>query len=211
MRIGVVLGSERPHPVSEQVARWVCDVASRRGDAEFELVDPRACSPLPVEAPPANALPVEAPPVDALPVDAPPSSLAGHDRHDHATEWAARVASLDGFVVVAADRDHSISGVLAGGLECPSMDLSTEWNNKAVGFVSCDVVGGQAVERLRLIAGELMMADVRERLVLSPMADSGPAAVFKARDEDLAALHRMLDQVVSWSAALAPLHSVVAA
>ena len=43
----------------------------------------------------------------------------------------------------------------------------------------------------RLIAGELMMADVRERLVLSPMADSGPAAVFKARDEDLAALHRM--------------------
>ncbi|OHV45820.1 NADPH-dependent FMN reductase [Pseudofrankia sp. BMG5.36] len=187
MRIGVILGSERPHRGGEQVATWVRDVASRRGDAEFELVAPHDYSP--------------------PPPDVPLSSLASHDRHDHATEWAARIASLDGFVIVASDRDHGISRMFEGALQ----RLYAEWNNKAVGFVSYGVVGGQAVERLRLIAGELMMADVRERLVLSPMADSGPSAVFEAGDEDLAALHTMLDQVVSWSAALAPLRSVAAA
>jgi NAD(P)H-dependent FMN reductase len=40
-RIGIILGSTRPNRNGEQVARWVYDIASRRSDAEFELVDLR--------------------------------------------------------------------------------------------------------------------------------------------------------------------------
>ena len=40
-RIGIILGSTRPNRNGEQVARWVYDIASRRDDAEFELVDLR--------------------------------------------------------------------------------------------------------------------------------------------------------------------------
>jgi NAD(P)H-dependent FMN reductase len=38
-RIGIILGSTRPNRNGEQVARWVLDVATRRGDAEFELIE----------------------------------------------------------------------------------------------------------------------------------------------------------------------------
>ncbi len=41
IRIGIVLGSTRPNRNGEQVAKWVYDMASRRSDAEFELVDLR--------------------------------------------------------------------------------------------------------------------------------------------------------------------------
>ena len=56
-RIGIILGSTRPNRVGEQVATWVFDVASRRYDAEFELVDlrdyplPHLDEPLPPSSP----------------------------------------------------------------------------------------------------------------------------------------------------------------
>jgi NAD(P)H-dependent FMN reductase len=40
-RIGIILGSTRPNRNGEQVVRWVYEIASRRGDAQFELVDLR--------------------------------------------------------------------------------------------------------------------------------------------------------------------------
>src|SRR2546430_11790655 len=41
IRIGIILGSTRPNRSGEQVATWVYDMASRRSDAEFELIDLR--------------------------------------------------------------------------------------------------------------------------------------------------------------------------
>ena len=38
-KIGIILGSTRPNRNGEQVARWVYDIATRRTDAEYELVD----------------------------------------------------------------------------------------------------------------------------------------------------------------------------
>ena len=40
-RIGIIIGSTRPNCNGEQVAAWVYDMASRRSDAEFELIDLR--------------------------------------------------------------------------------------------------------------------------------------------------------------------------
>ena len=38
-RIGIILGSTRPGRRGEVVAKWVLEVASKRGDADFELID----------------------------------------------------------------------------------------------------------------------------------------------------------------------------
>ena len=40
-RIGIILGSTRPNRNGEQVAHWVLEIASRRHDAYFELLDLR--------------------------------------------------------------------------------------------------------------------------------------------------------------------------
>ena len=181
-RIGIILGSTRPNRNGEQVAKWVYDVASRRSDAEFELVDLRDY------------------PLPHLDEPLPPSM--GQYRNDHTRQWANKIASFDGFVIVTPEYNHSTSGVLKNAIDY----LYAEWNNKAVGFVSYGAVGGaRAAEHLRLIAGELQMADVRQQVALSLLTDFENFSQFKPSAYHVAALDTLLDQVVAWTTALAPL------
>jgi NAD(P)H-dependent FMN reductase len=183
-KIGIILGSTRPGRNGEAVARWVTDVASERTDAEFELVD---------------LLDYKLPHLD----EAMPPSL-GQYSHPHTLEWAAKIASFDGYVMVTPEYNHSTSGALKNAIDF----LYAEWNNKAVGFVSYGSVGGtRAVEHLRLIAGELQLADVRAQVALSLFTDFENFSVFKPGDHQRDSLTATLDQVVAWSKALAPLRT----
>ena len=187
IRIGIILGSTRPNRNGEQVARWVYDIASRRSDAEFELVDLRDY------------------PLPHLDEPLPPSM--GQYQNEHTKTWAAKIASFDGFVMVTPEYNHSTSGVLKNAIDY----LYAEWNNKAVGFVSYGAVGGaRAAEHLRLVAGELQMADVRQQVALSLITEFENFSVFKPNDYNLASLDILLDQVIAWSAALAPLRQPTA-
>jgi len=181
-RIGIILGSTRPNRNGEQVAKWVYDISSRRDDAEFELVDLRDY------------------PLPHLDEPLPPSM--GQYQNEHTRQWASKIASFDGFAIVTPEYNHSTSGVLKNAIDY----LFAEWNNKAVGFVSYGAVGGaRAAEHLRLVAGELQMADVRQQVTLSLLTDFENYSVFKPSDYNVAALGTLLDQVVAWSTALAQL------
>ena len=181
-RIGIILGSTRPGRNGEQVAKWVYDIASRRGDAQFELVDLRDY-PLPH-------------------LDEPLPPTMGQYQNEHTKAWADKIASFDGFIMVTPEYNHSTSGVLKNAIDY----LYAEWNNKAVGFVSYGGVGGaRATEHLRLIAGELQMADVRQQVALSLITEFENFSVLKPSDFNVAALEKCLDQVIAWSTALAPL------
>jgi NAD(P)H-dependent FMN reductase len=186
-RIGIILGSTRPNRNGEQVAKWVYDIASRRSDAEYELVDLRDY------------------PLPHLDEPLPPSM--GQYQNEHTKAWADKIASFDGFVIVTPEYNHSTSGVLKNAIDY----LYAEWNNKAVGFVSYGGVGGaRAAEHLRLVAGELQMADVRQQVALSLLTEFENFSVFKPGDYNRAALDTLLDQVVAWSNALAPLRQPAA-
>ena len=186
-RIGIILGSTRPNRNGEQVARWVYDIASRRTDAEFELVDLRDY------------------PLPHLDEPLPPS--LGQYQNEHTKLWADKIASFDGFVFVTPEYNHSTSGVLKNAIDY----LYAEWNNKAAGFVSYGSVGGaRAAEHLRLIAGELQMADVRQQVALSLLTEFENFSVFQPGDYNRAALNTLLDQVIAWSTALAPLRQPAA-
>jgi NAD(P)H-dependent FMN reductase len=181
-RIGIILGSTRPNRNGEQVASWVYEIASQRSDAEFELVDLRDY------------------PLPHLDEPLPPSM--GQYQNEHTRQWAEKIASFDGFVFVTPEYNHSTSGVLKNAIDY----LYAEWNNKAAGFVSYGAVGGaRAAEHLRLIAGELQMADVRQQVALSLLTEFENFSVFKPGGYNRTALDTLLDQVVSWSGALAPL------
>jgi NAD(P)H-dependent FMN reductase len=187
-RIGIILGSTRPNRNGEQVARWVFDLASQREDAEYELIDLRDY------------------PLPHLDEPLPPSF--GQYAGDHTKAWAQKIASFDGFVIVTPEYNHGTSGVLKNALDY----LYAEWNNKAVGFVSYGAVGGaRAAEHLRLVAAELQMADVRQQVALSLITEFEDFSVFTPGEHNVAALHTLLDQVVAWSAALAPLRNALVA
>ena len=185
-KIGIILGSTRPGRNGEAVAKWVLDVASKRTDAEFELVD---------------LLDYHLPHLD----EALPPSMGQYSK-PHTIEWANKIASFDGFVMVTPEYNHSTSGVLKNAIDY----LFAEWNNKAVGFVSYGSVGGaRATEHLRLISGELKMADVRTGVALSLFHDFEGFSRIAPNEHQVQALTTMLDEVLAWSAALAPLRESV--
>jgi NAD(P)H-dependent FMN reductase len=187
-RIGIILGSTRPNRNGDQVAKWVYDLASRRSDAQFDLID-LLDHPLP-----------------HLDEPLPPSS--GRYQHEHTRAWANTIASFDGFVIITAEYNHSVPGVLKNALDY----LYAEWNNKAVGFVSYGAVGGtRAAEQLRLISGALQMADVGQQVALSLVTEFEDLTTFKPGEYNISALDRLLDQVITWSTALAPLRVPAAA
>ena len=178
-KIGIILGSTRPGRNGEAVAKWVFDVAAKRTDAEFELVD---------------LLDYNLPHLD----EAIPPSMGQYSK-PHTIEWAKKIDSFDGFIMVTPEYNHAPSGVLKNAIDF----LFKEWNNKAVGFVGYGSVGGaRAVEHLRLIAGELMLADVRAQVLLSLATDFENYSKFLPSERQEQALGTVLDQTVTWSKAL---------
>ena len=186
--IGVILGSTRPGRNGEKVARWVMDIASRRGEAEFQLIDLAD-----------HRLPHLDEPI-------PPSRHQYQNAHTH--QWAATIGDCDGFIMVTPEYNHSVSGVLKNAIDY----LEAEWNNKALGIVSYGAVGGvRAAEHLRLIAGALQMADVRTNVALSLFADFLNSSEFAPGQRQEQTLDTLIDEVIAWSRALAPLRAAPAA
>jgi NAD(P)H-dependent FMN reductase len=182
--IAVILGSTRPGRRGEPVAHWVMEHAHAKGrsDAEFELID-LLDYPLPH-------------------LDEPLPPNMGQYQNPHTQDWAATIGRFDGFVFVTPEYNHSTSGVLKNAIDY----LYGEWNNKAMGVVSYGATGGtRAAEHLRLIAGELQMADVRANVALSLITDFKDFTEFTPGAYQAQVLDTLFDQVIAWSQALAPL------
>ena len=173
LNIGIILGSTRDGRLSPQVGEWVKAQADKRGDANYEIVD-IAQFKLPFLGT----------------TDGTEPGIAA---------WNEKLASLDGFVFIVQEYNHSITGALKNAL-----DFAREgWNNKAAGIVSYGSVGGaRAAEHLRGILGELAVADVRTHPALSLFTDFENGQTFKPAEMHQETVGEMLDQVVSWSTAL---------
>ncbi len=116
---------------------------------------------------------------------------------------AETVAGFDGYVFVTPEYNHSTTGALKNAIDY----LYPEWCNKAAGFVGIGTHGGmRAVEHLRLVLGEVQVATVRAQVALSVFTDFDGADVTPS-DRHRYELDMMLDQVVAWSGALAPLRA----
>jgi NAD(P)H-dependent FMN reductase len=179
VKIGVIVGSTRPGRKAVDVASWVMDIASLRADAVFEMVD------------------IEQFKLPLLDEAAPPAM----DRYSkpHTIAWAEKIAQYDGYVFVTPEYNHGTSAALKNAIDF----LFKEWNNKAAGFVGYGSAGGvRAVESLRLVMGELMVADVRAQVMLSLATDFENYTVFKPAERHEQSVNTMLDQVVAWSTAL---------
>jgi NAD(P)H-dependent FMN reductase len=184
LHVAIILGSTRPNRKSEAVGTWVHEIASKRSDAKFEIVDLRD---------------FDLPLLD----EATPPSLGKYEK-EHTKKWAAKIATFDAFVFVTPEYNHATSGVLKNALDF----IYAEWNDKAAGFVGYGSAGGtRAVENLRLIMGELQIADVRAQVALSLADDFENWTTFKPNPKHEKAVGTMLDQVVAWGGALQTLRT----
>jgi NAD(P)H-dependent FMN reductase len=179
VKIAIIVGSTRPGRKAATVARWVLDIAARRGDASFEIVD-IADFDLPL-----------------LDEALPPSM--GRYAQPHTRAWAEKIAGFDAFVFVTPEYNHSTSGALKNAIDY----LFREWNDKAAGFVGYGSTGGtRAVEHLRGIMGEIKVADVRAQVALSLFNDFENFTEFKPQPSQEAAVEAMLNDLIRWGRAL---------
>ncbi|MFB9760516.1 NADPH-dependent FMN reductase [Ectobacillus funiculus] len=173
LNVGIILGSTRQGRVSPQVGEWVKEIADKRGDANYEIID-IADYQLPFLGT----------------TDGTEPGIAA---------WNEKLNNLDGFVFIVQEYNHSITGALKNALDL----AREAWNNKAAGIVSYGSTGGaRAAEHLRGILGELMIADVRVHPTLSLFTDFENYTTFKPAELHLNNVNEMLDQVVAWSGAL---------
>jgi NAD(P)H-dependent FMN reductase len=122
----------------------------------------------------------------------------------HTKAWSAKIAAFDAYVFVTPEYNHGPSGALKNAIDF----LYREWNNKAAGFVGYGSAGGtRAVEQLRLVMGELLVADVRAQVALSLSTDFENYTTFKPAPAHERTVNVMLDQVVAWGGALKPLRN----
>jgi NAD(P)H-dependent FMN reductase len=179
LRIGIIIGSTRPGRRAHGVADWIVGVAKQRKDASFELIDIKDYD-----------LPV---------LDEPMPPSMGNYAQEHTKKWAAKIDSLDGFIFVTPEYNHSISGALKNAIDF----IYREWNNKAAGFVSYGTTGGaRAVEHLRGIMAEVQVADVRAHVSLSLFTDYENFTTLKPADWHVKQAETMIDQLVGWAGAL---------
>ena len=179
VNVGIIVGSTRPGRKADAVARWVHEIAKKRSDASFEVVD-IADFKLPL-------------------LDEPMPPMMGQYSHPHTKAWAAKIAGFDAFVFVTPEYNHSTSGALKNAIDF----LFREWNDKAAGFVGYGGVGGaRAIEHLRTVLAEVKVADVRATVNLSLFTDFENYVTFKPAPHQERAVTAMLDDVVAWGEAL---------
>ena len=129
LKIGIILGSVRQERNGAQVAQWTYDFATKRNDetVEYEIVD-LAEYKLPF-------------------LGAAVAEAKQEEANAAIKAWSEKIASFDGYVIIAPEYNHAVGGALKNALDY----LNPEVNNKAAGFVGYGSLGGTRASRGRAV------------------------------------------------------------
>lgn len=172
MRIGIIVGSTRVGNVGQNIGKWVFNQSKTRKIA-YELINLAEYS---------------------LPL------LGEKEAKEAIQKWNDKVNSLDGYVFITAEYNHSITGSLKNALDLAGIPT---WINKPAGIVSYGYAGGaRAAEHLRTILGALGVADVQQHVLFNLNSEMSQTEGFKPANYQVGLLTKLMDQVESWATAL---------
>jgi NAD(P)H-dependent FMN reductase len=179
-KIGVIISSIRPTRFGEKPAKWIAEHAKARGDIDVEIVDLKDY-PLPL-------------------FDAPASDFWMPTPNEVAAKWQAKLNEFDGYIVVTAEYNRSITGALKNAIDWAYKPFM----RKAVAYVGYGSVGGaRAIEHLRNIMTELQAVSVRHAIHIGG-SDFVPLMMGQKTWEETAPrfdafVPEMLDNLVWWT------------
>jgi NAD(P)H-dependent FMN reductase len=178
-KIGIIISTTRPGRFADIPTDWLFNIAKDRNDAEFEIVDLRDYP---------------------MPFFEEKVALAyAPTQNEVALRWQKEIASLDGYIFVTAEYNHSITGVLKNALDY----LYSEIHRKPATFVGYGGTGAaRAIEHLRNILAEEQVASLKHSVhigmveMLGMLREGKSMADYPYLD-DFA--KRMLDEIVWWA------------
>lgn len=171
MKIGIINGSTRQGNLGKTIGSWVLSQTQNRS-ISYEFIDLNEYK-----------LPL-------LGEETAPETLK---------TWRDKITTLDGFIFLVAEYNHSITASLKNALD----SAFNPWFNKAAGIVSYGYAGGaRAAEHLRTILGALAIADVQQHVLINLNTEVSEKQGFTPAGYQVALLNKMLDQVEAWAIAL---------
>ncbi|RYF47139.1 MAG: NAD(P)H-dependent oxidoreductase [Cytophagaceae bacterium] len=138
LKIAIIISTTRQTRFADKPASWLMNLAQKRSDMKFELLDLRDF-PMPF-------------------FDEVASNAYAPSKNETAQRWQKKVAGFDGYVFLVAEYNRTIPAALKNALDY----AYPEWIKKPAAFVGYGSVGAaRAIEHLRLICVELQMAPMR--------------------------------------------------
>ena len=191
LKLQVVTVSTRQGRLGPKVADWFFERAKAHARFDLERVDLAEVN---------------------LPLfDEPHHPRLGKYEHAHTKAWSAIAARGDAYVFVTPEYDYSAPAALTNALQY----LVNEWAYKAVAFVSYGGVSGgtRGVQMSKQVVTSLRMMPVVDAVAIPFFTQhidktSGQFAPGEVQDKAAAV---MLDELLKWSTALAPLRGAEAA
>lgn len=152
-KIGIIVGSTRVVRIAPQVANFVLETiqttsTSPGAAAEFDIVD-LATINLPMYDEPGI-----------------PKQIRSADDyvHEHTRSWSRRISSLDGFIIVTAQRNWGIAAELKNSIDY----LYNEWSGKPLMIVTYGGHGGNhCADQLRTVLGSMGVRVCKEAVGMS--------------------------------------------
>jgi NAD(P)H-dependent FMN reductase len=111
-KIGIIISTTRPGRFADIPTNWLFNIAKERNDADFEIVDLRDY-PMPFFQ-------------EKVPLHVAPP------QNEVALRWGEKVASLDGYIFVTAEYNHSIPAVLKNALDYLTRSIASRRRSSAM-------------------------------------------------------------------------------
>ena len=187
-QLHVIVGSTRPSRNGLAVSQWFTERSKGHGSFDITLVDLAEVN-----------LPL---------MDEPDHPRLQKYTKDHTKKWSALVTSADAFVFVSPEYNHGPSPALINALDY----LGKEWSYAPAAFVSYGAVSGgtRAVASVKPMLSLLRMMVIPESVIIPFVDKHIDNGVFGKDVEPLEkAVKPLLDELLKWTTALAPLRATV--
>lgn len=185
LKLHVIVASTRPGRIGLPIATWFLERAKAHGKFDVALVDLKEVN-----------LPL---------LDEPKHPKMGQYEHAHTKAWSATVKAGDAFVFVTPEYNFSTSPALLNALDF----LYSEWNYKPAAFVSYGGIsaGLRAVQMTKQTLTTLNMMPIVEAVAIPFAMKQVEGGAFKANEANDKAATAMLDELLRWAEALAPMRT----
>jgi len=171
LNIGIISSTVRDGNVGSKVAQWVLEQAMKISDNTYEIVDLKEY----------------------------PMGFNLSTADEHAVKLNEKLMSFDGYIMITAEYNHSIPGVLKNALDWVGMQTMA---NRPAGIISYGAVGGaRAAEHLRNILGQLNVADISRQVLFSLFLDFDENKNFTPQQIHLNTFKELVNQVELWAKA----------
>lgn len=186
-RLHTVIASTRPGRVGPAPAKWFHEFARKHGAFDAQLVD-LADFKLPI-------------------LDEPHHPMRREYTHEHTRRWSESVNAADAFVFVMPEYNYGPPPSLLNALDF----LFWEWQYKAVGLAGYGGIsgGGRSTHAIKPTIVSLKMMPIPETVWLPNVFQQLKDGTFTANEFNEQGAAALLNELIKWTEALAPLRGQV--